>query len=800
MLKNYFLVALRNILRHKSISLINIIGLSISMSVCLLLIVIVADQFAFDNFHSKKEVIYRVITDRVQQKEYVWSTATTAFPLADILKQQTDIENVGVIFRNFDGVASWNDKEIPFDGLYADNEFFNLFDFPLAKGNRAEALNFPNAIVLTNALSQKLFGTENPLNQVVAIEGRGEFVVTGVFAEFPGNTHLEFEALTTTEFSLSNQQRDSTGMRYSDNWHEIYNTHIYVELKETANAKQLEATINKLAAPYNSDNEELAYTFKLQPLTGITPGPLLSNNSGFGLPNFMIYTMLGIALIVLFSACFNYANLTTARAMNRSKEIGVRKVVGAMRYHIFAQFMIEAMLIAAFSFFFAELMVQFMLPALNNYFLSLGAPIEFKETPNIYWWFLGFVLLAGFVAGVIPALVLSATQPLNALKKNIQLSQLSSKLGFSKFDIRKLLVVGQFTFSIFFVITMITLYQQLNFVLTKDHGFRTQNVINIHLNGLDYDKIKPAVNGLSSVSLVSSASHMPALGTNNSFEVTPEGKSEPLYLSHLGVDYTFIPLMELQLLSGKNFPENQPETEQSIIINEKAIAHLGFQDAADAVGRFVYMDKQPLEILGVVKDFHFERLDEEIHPFAFRYLPEIANHAVLRVAQGNEKQAMAGAEKIWKELTNRPFEATLFADDLRRSYSHFEALLMITGYVSIVVVSLACLGLLGMVLYHVQNKTKEIGIRKTLGATPLNVLTTVGKSFFILLIISYAIGGPLSYFVNNLWLETNVYRIDFGWPTILLGGVVVLLLVALTVGYQMFKAIQINPVDSLKHE
>ncbi|MEQ8245328.1 ABC transporter permease [Fulvivirga sp.] len=799
MIKNYFLVALRNITRNKTISVINIVGLSISMSVCLLLILIVADQYSYDDFHANKDKTYRVITDRLQEKEYLWSTATTAYPLLDKLKEHTGIESITGIQSRFNGVSEWNEKQIPFNGYYTDNGFFEVFDFPLAKGNSKEAFTLPNSVVLTEELAAKLFGDKDPLNEVILVENKGEFVVTGVLEKLPGKTHLTFDALASIGYQKALQQRDTSAYTGLDDWQAIYDSYIYTEVKDGAELSTI-SDFMKTAATENYEKDgKFEYTFLLQPLTGITPGPLLSNTTGFGLPNFVIYMMLGISLIVLCSACFNYANLTTARAMNRSKEIGVRKVVGALRLHIFGQFMIEAALIAVLSFFFADLMVQFIVPTMNSYFASLGAPMSFNETSNLIWWFLGFVIIAGLVSGIIPALVFSATQPLSALKKTLQSSYTSKKSWFSKFDIRKVLVVAQFAISIFFVITMMTVYMQLKFVLNKDHGFRTEGIVNVHLQGVEFKKIQPALSALSSAQLVSSVSHLPALGTNNTSDAKLKGDDQPFPMSYFAIGDHYLEMMNLNLLAGNDFPGQMPEEESYIIINEKAVKRLGWESPIDAIGASILINDNPLQIIGVIKDFHYERLDEEIGPMALRYLPDYANSAVL-LSGGNTNQLISDIERVWKEHTTRPFEYSMYKDDLKLSYGHFEALLMVTGYVTIIVVSLACLGLLGMVIYQVQNKTKEIGIRKVLGASGFSILSTVGRSFLVLMIIAYAIGGPLSYFVNDMWLSTNVYRIDFGLQIILTGFVMVLLVVLATVGSQLYKAMRINPSDSLRSE
>ncbi len=801
MFKNYLLLAFRSVLRNRTVSFINIFGLAVSMSVCLLLILIVADQYSYDNFHSKKDNVYRVITDRTQLKEYVWSTATSPFPMASYLEAHPGIENITVIERHFDGLAEWNNQAIPFHGYYTDNDFLEIFDFPLAEGNPSQALTLPNSIVITEKLADKLFGEASPLNEVIEVEDVGEFIVTGVFEKFPGKTHFDFEALASVHFITQQQPADSLDRAARrDDWQNIYDSYVYFSLAEDQEPSSLFPMLEDASTTYYDKESDFTYDFKVQALTGITPGPLLSNTTGFGLPNFMIYIMLGIALVILLSACFNYANLTTARAINRSREIGVRKVVGAGQFQIFLQIIIEAVVIAVIAFIFADLSVQFLLDWLNEFLLTMGAPIGFDQTRFLYGWFLLFVVLAGVLAGLFPAIFFSRTNPVQALKRTLRLDMFGRKLGIKKLDIRKVLVVIQFAFTIFFVITIITIYQQTKFVLNKDHGFRTENLINIRLQGMDFEDFDAMASTMSSLQGIAAVTHLPALGTNNTMNTFPEGEEEPLTMSYFGVDEGYIPVMGLELLAGRNFPEEMPEDERYIIINEEAVQRIGWETPYDAIGQLIRTEDTELEILGVVKDFHYERLDEQIGPMALRYKPQWANHAVVQVSGNNPAGTIKAIESSWKEQSIRPFEYSWFKEDMRISYGHFEALLMILGYVTIISVSIACLGLLGMVIYHIQNKTKELGIRKTLGANAGSLLVTLGKGFFLLILIAYLIAGPLAYFVNMAWLETNAYRIDFGLPTVLLGLIVVLGIVAATIGAQLYKAMHINPVDSLRSE
>lgn len=800
MLKNYILTAFRNLIRNKAISLINIIGLSISMSICLLLIIIITDQYSIDSFLSNKDRIYRVITERtLKDGSNLWSTASTSYALFDEIKGHTSIEMATAFSRKLNGVIKWEDKELPFGGYYTGNEFLDVFSFPMEMGNRESALSNPNSIILSHKLAQKLFGSSDGLNELVSIDGVGEFVVTGILAELPGKTHLEFEALVPASHFEARSKQDTTIYTGFHEWSDIYMNYIYFQAKDHADLSDLKSQLNDLSAEHYDDEEDYAYTFKIQAFNNISPGPILSNNPGFSFPTFLIYTMAAIALVVLLSACLNYANLTTARAMNRAKEIGVRKVVGAGRQNIFLQFIIESLAFVLIAFVFADLSVQFLLPKLNSYFQSVGAPFMFEEVPNLYAWFFLFIIITGLIAGIVPAVFFSATKPLQALSKSVRLEQIGRKLGFVRFSIRKVLVVAQFAFSIFFLITIITIYQQMNYVLNTDHGYRTDGLVQVELQGLEYEKVEPLFNSISGIQYVSSVSHMPSLGSNNTEYARVKEEDEPIAMSYIAVGPSFLPMMELQLVAGENFSGPASSDEKEIIINQTATEKFGWTKQ-EALGKTILLNESELVVVGVIKDFHYERMDKQIGPMALRNLPQRANEVLVHIQADTPKETVKQMEASWKTITTRPFEYSYYEDEKRMSYAHFEAGLVLLGYVTLVVISLACLGLLGMVIYHVQNKTKEIGIRKTLGAEGKDILWLTGKGFLVMVVVAYVVAAPISYFVNLSWLETNAYRIDFGLPTLLLGLVFILGIVALAVGTQLFKALKVNPSESLRSE
>lgn len=317
---------------------------------------------------------------------------------------------------------------------------------------------------------------------------------------------------------------------------------------------------------------------------------------------------------------------------------------------------------------------------------------------------------------------------------------------------------------------------------------------------MPYETIKNEFNSISNVQAISATTHMPALGTNNGFQVDLPNEEDPLFMSYMGVDNHYVNSMEIELVAGRNYPENMPNEERYILINERAVERIGWESPEEAIGQLLTIEDKQVEVIGVLKDFHYERMDEEIGPMALRYKPTEVQTMILTINAEQAKETLSQLEAAWKKHTNRPFNYSYFEDDMKLSYGYYAALLAILGYVTIIVVSLACLGLLGMVIFHIQNKTKEIGIRKTLGAEAWNITMTVSKSFIILIGISYLIAGPLAYFVNVSWLKMNAYKIDFGIGTIAIGFLMVLAVVAMTIGSQVYKALKINPVESLKNE
>ena len=800
MLRNYIVIALRNLLKNKTVSFINIFGLAISMSVCLLLIIIIMDQLSYDDFHQNGDRTYRVVTTRMQDKQYVWKTATVPMPLVDMLETHDRIEKITRIRNGFSGVASTEAVDIPFKGLYTDNAFLQIFDFPLESGHKATVFTTPNSMVLTHDLATRLFGDNDPINKVLKVEGVGEFTVTGVLKENPGKSHIDFEALASLEYAYG-LEKENKIMASRDNWDNVYSNYTYFLMKEGSDMSDVMPLLRSASAHYPEDSR-FKYQFDPQRLSSITPGYSYSNPIGVFIPDFIIRFLVDLAAVVLLAACFNYTNLTTARTVNRAREIGVRKVAGARRWQIMLQFVVEAVIVSLIAFVFADLLVQYLHPRFNGFLLSLGAPFQIDETPHLYWLFVVFAVSTGLLAGFFPALFLSKTNVLEALKKSVDPGRLTRTMRVRKFDMRKVLVVLQFAFSVFFVITVTTLYRQMDFVMNAGHNFRIESVVKMSLQGIDYEGFRARLGQHSDITHITAASHLPALGHNITVDAQANDIEKPLTLDYFSVDAGYFDALDIRLIAGRDFPSNTDTAreESFIILNEKAVHDLGWENTLDALGETVSVNERDLEVIGIVEDHHYMRLNQKTGALGFRNLPSRFNHVVATLNSMRSTEALEIIESEWGQVTNRPFEYIMYEDDMRSSYGMFTALIGILGYITLIVVSIACLGLLGIVIYHVQNKSKEIGVRKVLGATAGNILFMITKGFLILMSIAYLIGGPLAYLVNDRWLSSYVQRVGFGVGTISIGFAGVLAVVLVTVGSQLYRAMKINPADSLRDE
>ncbi|KPK84810.1 MAG: hypothetical protein AMS27_08975 [Bacteroides sp. SM23_62_1] len=789
MFKNYLLIAFRNLFKYKGFSAINIIGLSLSMTVCLLIVMIILDQVSYDNFHNNRKRIYRVLTNDEVTDFIVTEYASTAYPIAGYLKDNYPaVEEAVAIKGYYSNEGKYRDKIIPFEGYYTSSDFFRIFDFELTGGNREHLLDEPYTMVMREEIARKFFGDEDPVGQIITVDTTKEFTVTGIIKENNQKTHINFEIL----ISINSMDRDLTG-----DWKDVFSNWVYIILKDDFDPGELQPAFDKIREEQYSSDPEIDFSFKLQALTDIPLGPLLGNEIGFFLPKMIFIGMVILALVLIVTAAFNYTNLSMARSLTRAREIGVRKVVGSRRKQVFFQFLVESIVAALFALVLSYLLLQFLRPAFSGMKFMTVLNISPQENIRVYIWFLIFAIATGLIAGFIPAIYMSSFNPVTIFK------DISEMRIFSRVFLRKLLVVAQFAFSIILLVTIVVLFRQMKYWMNADYGFNKENVMVIQRKGNDRDILNNELNSLPEIKNISWSSHIPGVGNVWSEHAWVDNKENKIELCYFCADRNYIDIMGLTLIEGMNFPEDVSlENEKYLIINEMAIEIFNFGTPQEAIGKVITIEDTILvEVIGVVKDYNFFALFSKIQPMALRLNPKKFNIGNLLVSTEDISRTMNKLERVWKKIDPvHTMEAEFLDDKIREYYMFFSDILYMIGVTSLLAIIIACLGLFGMATYSTETRVKEIGIRKVFGAKGISVVYIVARGYLFLVLISIAIAVPISFFGNNLWLQNFTYRVSFGFGTLFLCSVFILLLSLLIIGSLSLRAANTNPARSLRYE
>lgn len=796
MIRNYLLTAFRNILRNKRFSLINIFGLSLSMSVCMLIIVVIQDQLSYDNFFTEKNRIYRVqSTDSLSNVPLDY--ASTTFPLGyELANNYPFVENAVILNNSFFGEAAKDEALIPISGIYASEDFFQVFDFPLKTGSPEDALKEPYNIVLREEVAKKFFGDEDPTGNFLHIDSIGDFLVTGIIEQTRNKSHIQFEALvsaTTLEAIQTKEDRTIT----AHDWTNYWGNHVYLLLHENTDLVDVQRALDEISIEKYKNDEERNVSFFLQPLAKIVPGPLLANEMGFFLPKVFILFMGGLALVIIISAAFNYTSLSIARSLMRAREVGVRKTVGASRKQVIIQFLFEALLISLFSLLVAFGLLQFLLPGFSGMKMMSLLEIRPEQNVTVYIWFLGFALLTGFLSGILPSVVISAFKPVNVLKgvTNIRF--------FSKLTLRKILLITQFVFSMIFIISILLIFKQMNFMVNAEMGFDRDVVYNINLQGHDLGKVKNHYSQIPEIQYISAASHIPGIGYLHDVDLRIKEEDEKYAANRFDVDKNYIDVMGLDLVAGKSFPDDLgEENDKFVIINEKTVDHFNLGSPLEAVGTsFICWDSTQVEVIGVVKDYYYAAMFMPLKPLIIWHRPKNCRYAVLRLHSGNMVMTIDKLEKQWEEIDPyHEMEGNFLDVEIREYYSFFEDILYTVGFAAILAIVIAGFGLLGMATYSIQTRLKEIGIRKALGAQASSIMKLVARSYLIMMLIAALIGAPIAYLINNLWLQYLANHVSFGAGLIVIGVLIVFIVGFVTISSQTFRASRVNPARILKYE
>ena len=807
MIGNYLKIALRNLLRHKFFGFINIVGLAAGMSICLLIIAMLAEQTSYDAFHQRKDRIYRIIT----QPEHSNRTATTPALLAEALAEYPVVEKTARLRRGFGGDATHDQTTVALIGLYADSSFLTMFDFPLKYGNPARTLTNPFSIVLSEEVAEKLFGQENPVGQTISFTERGleglgrgvgarqadpygDFQVTGVLAKTSLKSHIPTDAFMSYGTYEALAQRDS-GKLSSEPWSAIWNTFTYALVREENHPDVLSTPLDQIAERAYPEGDDKNH-FIPQALTQITPAPMLNNELSALLPVQAYYFLGVLALLVMVTAGFNYTNLSIARSLTRAKEVGVRKVSGAFRYHLFGQFVGESVIIALLAlvlslFFFQLLKAGFVSLWVNQYLR-----FDLSENAALYGYFVLFGLLVGVLAGLYPALYMCRYTPLMVLK-NFTLIR-PGGLG-----IRKVLITIQFTLSLVFIITATVLYQQLDQYLHLEYGFSQENILNVDLQGQSYDAVAHQLGQEATVEMISGCWFVPGSGISMGKDVKRNEKDEPTNLSYMVVTPNYFDNHEIPILAGRSFtPEGAGK---EVVLNNKAVQLLGFSSPQEAVGSSLTITESETSseaiIVGVIRDFQDGMPLEELRPMVLNYDSANIKVANLRILPTDVRSTLATLEADWKQIDpHHTLEASFLKDQLNTALQAFVDVGRVFGLLTFLAILVACLGLLGMVVLTAESRIKEMGVRKVLGATVGQLVFLLSKGFLHLWLLSVVIALPIAYVGNRLWLQNIANRIALGPEIFLTGTALMLGLGLLVVVSQTMRTAAKNPVDSLRDE
>jgi putative ABC transport system permease protein len=819
MLFNYLKVGLRNLLKYKVFSFINVFGLAAAMSVCMLIILMLADQKSHDQFNVNKDRIYRILSDG---PDFRHPYATSPSPLAAVLQKDypvvqtsTRLEmGVGgdVVYGQHGGEDRGNSAEAR--GYFADTSFFSVFSFELERGDKASALAAPNSIVLTHELAHRLFNNEDPIGRSVNFVDRGlnlfgeagaptatpwgNFTVTGVIADRPYKSHLKFNALVSTASMPALVKQGKLADRSRD-WSNYYNCMTYALLAPGKSSRDLDAALHELVArKYAGIKDFKGFRMMGQSLLKISPGILLGNESSIVLPVTAYYFLAFLALVILVSACLNYINLSVARALNRSKEIGVRKVTGALRGDLILQFLSESILTALFAMGMAILLLFVLKAAFMRLWVNQYLNFDLRENGVIFLIFICLACLIGIIAGIYPALYLSRFRPILALK-NIE------GVGARRFGLRKVLSVTQFAISLLFIITSILIYNQFRYFMAFKYEFNTKNIVNVNLQSNDYKLAAKQFAAVPGVVDISACNYMPASTHSEGGQLRRVGEDSYVGFMSLSADDHFIGNLGLKIVAGRNLPPPGAGASRYIVVNETAVKALGYPGPGSIVGQAVqsHWSDSPLVVVGVVQNFHMRMIlgNDSIEPLFLQHNPASFQYLNIKVASQDLRGTMAKLESRWRLIDPvHAFKYEFYDEDLAASSQGIFDVVAILGFFAVLAVTIACLGMLGMATYTTERRRKEVGIRKVLGAKNFGNAMLLSREFLNILGISILIAAPLSYILNTMWLRKFPNRVEFGLGTVLTGTCVVLVLGLITIGSQTIRASRRNPVDSLKAE
>ncbi len=791
MLIHQLKITWRQLKRHKIFSFINIVGLAVGIAAALLILLWVRDELSFDRFHENRDHIYRVVSD---WDEYHWDGFEgSPGPLAPALQEELPgIKAAARIVEQHRKLFSTGGKAFYEDGgILADPEFFQIFSFSFVRGNPETALSGPYDIVVTQSMASRYFGEADPLGKTLEVDGKTS-TITGVIDDIPPNSHLKFDYINSYAFI---REHSAFGRTWS-----AFNFMTYLLLQPETDIESIGPAATAIALKNNSSQVKEGVTFRLQPLKKIHLDARPYRRPLYNLGDSRSVHMFSlIAFFILLSACINFINLSTARSTLRSREVGLRKTVGAKRRQLILQFFGESLLFTATATGLALFMLFLLLPAFNR-FSGKNLHLELPDTGLI----LGLpvlILVTGMIAGIYPAVYLSAFKPAASLKSK------SEPAGPGTVS-RRCLVIIQFAISIMLITGTALVSRQLHFIRNKSLGFRTENIITLPVKQEIAERFAAFKTELlrgAEIRSVAATSYLFTDIVNRTTSYDWDGKDPDVSIDMIinGIDAEYTDTMDLELAAGRTFSHQYPtDKTQAYILNEEAVKRMGMESP---LGKsFSWRDRKGT-IIGILKDSHFQSLHEKIHPHVFVMLDDLRDHtdygAVLVRIEGDTTRAMTHIRRVWREvLPGTPFEYRFLDREYERLYRSETRAGAILNYFTALAVFIACLGLFGLAAFTSERRTKEIGIRKILGARPIEITCLLSKDFSKWILLANLIAWPAAYLAVHKWLQNFAYQTNLSVGVFLLSGLAALIIALLATGFYTLKAANADPMRSLRHE
>lgn len=797
MFKNLLKISVRNILKDKAYSLINVLGLTIGITCSLFLFMYILNELSYDRYHKQGENIYRIVSN-VKEPDDAFTWAVTQMPLAEEIRDNYPEVLGAVRFFNMSrDLFKVGEKEFYEENfLFADSTVFDMFTYEFIAGDPQTALDGPLSIVLTESVAKKYFSDPAAaLNQSIRANRRQEdFKITGIIRDVPVNSHFRFGALISR----------SSRAQFQGSWGN-FGVRTYIQLPAGYDLGKMQGTLDKIVKEkVNPVFAEVGVKvqYSLQRITDIHLHSKIQDEAEGGGDISYIYIFSAVAAFMLIIACINYMNLATARSANRAKEVGLRKVMGSQRGQLMAQFLTESVLMAAMAMFISILLIYLLLPYFNT-LSNKQIPFSYLLQPPVAVTLAAIVFVTGILGGSYPAFYLSGFNPVQVLK-----GKLSARGGSQL--LRKSLVIAQFGLSIFMLVSTMVVFDQLQFLREKDLGFDKENVVRLNLSNREMqrkgDVLVNRLRQLPEVSAAGKADASPGEGIGKLLMRVEDadGKMVDRGVDLFGADYDFVQAMGMSIVQGRNFSKENPgDTLHAVLVNESMVKRMNWKDP---LGKKFVSDGQagPIErqVIGVIKDYNQNSLYEEIEPLMVLLATE-TNYVFVRLKEGDVRSSIMSVERAWKEIIPTvPFEFVFLDADLDGQYKADEKRSQIFTVFSMLTIVIACLGLLGLAAFTTEQRTKEIGIRKVVGASINSLVVLVSSEFFVLVSIGMLLAFPAAWYFTDHWLENFAYRIELPneWSTFLVSALLAFLITLVTVGYHVIRAARLNPVRSLRDE